>query len=115
MGVEADFEKEKVANPVPPEPTTAPRPGFEPGSRAHRSPLKESTFFKGASTGPHDRPLHYRGSKGQNEKEYIKIFGIANGVIWRVVLMLYSIILTFLYILNKSKESSKHYILCFSI
>ena len=35
----ADFRKEKVANPVPLEHDTAPRPGFEPGSRADRKAL----------------------------------------------------------------------------
>ena len=54
MGVEADFEKEKVANPVPPEPATAPRPGFEPGSRAHcKDPFTGKAAFL---EGLFDRP-----------------------------------------------------------
>ncbi len=39
MSIDADFRIEKVANPVHPEHSTAPRPGFEPGSRAYHKAL----------------------------------------------------------------------------
>ncbi len=50
MSIEADFGKEKVANPVDPGPGIAPRPGFEPGSRARQARMI-GRYTTGAANG----------------------------------------------------------------